>query len=106
MVHNDTLDEYRNCREGDEHGNMVGEYSVALPDGRIQHVRYNADTIRGTIMEVTYEGEAHHPDIVLPPVVKSLPPTQPVRLIESPLHLFQFVGHVFVFRLCAFQLCS
>ena len=74
------LDQYCNCREGDEHGNMVGEYSVALPDGRIQHVRYNADTIRGTIMEVTYEGEAHHPDIVLPPVVKSLPPTQPPAL--------------------------
>ena len=33
------LQDYSEHREGDEHGNMVGEYSVALPDGRIQHVR-------------------------------------------------------------------
>ena len=26
-------------RRGDAAGNMAGEYSVALPDGRIQHVR-------------------------------------------------------------------
>ena len=26
-------------READGDGNMVGRYSVALPDGRIQHVR-------------------------------------------------------------------
>ena len=40
---------------------------MALPDGRIQHVKYNADTIHGNVMEVTYEGEAHHPDLHLPP---------------------------------------
>ena len=36
---------------------------VALPDGRIQHVRYTAESnYGGTTMEVTYSGEARHPD--------------------------------------------
>ena len=50
-------------RHGDEAGNMEGEYYVHLPDGRVQHVKYHADgNYGGTIMDVTYEGEAHHPD--------------------------------------------
>ena len=61
---------------------MVGQYSVALPDGRIQHVSYSADTIHGNIMEVTYEGEAHHPDLHLAPVLEhpdpAIPPPQPL----------------------------
>ena len=52
---------------------MVGEYSVALPDGRIQHVKYNADTIHGNVMEVTYEGEAQHPDLHFVPVIDEEP---------------------------------
>merc|ERR1711970_368985 len=52
-------------RSGDEYGNIVGEYQVALPDGRIQYVKYTADgNYGGTIMEVSYKGEARHPDIV------------------------------------------
>ena len=43
-------------RSGDEAGNIKGEYSVALPDGRIQHVTYHADGgYGGTVMEVTYK---------------------------------------------------
>ena len=42
---------------------MKGEYTVALPDGRVQHVIYHADGgYGGTIMEVKYSGEAHHPE--------------------------------------------
>ena len=38
---------------------------MALPDGRIQHVTYHADGgYGGTVMEVTYSGEAHHPEVV------------------------------------------
>ena len=38
-------------------------WQVALPDGRIQHVRYTAESnYGGTTMEVTYSGEARHPD--------------------------------------------
>merc|ERR1719431_1119891 len=43
--------------------NIKGEYHVHLPDGRVQHVIYHADgNYGGTIMEVKYDGEAHHPD--------------------------------------------
>ena len=52
-------------RSGDEYGNIVGEYQVALPDGRIQYVKYTADgNYGGTIMDVSYKGEAHHPEVV------------------------------------------
>ena len=50
-------------RSGDEAGNIKGEYYVHLPDGRVQHVIYHADgNYGGTIMEVKYDGEAHHPE--------------------------------------------
>ena len=36
---------------------------VALPDGRIQYVTYTADgNYGGTTMEVSYTGEARHPE--------------------------------------------
>ena len=54
---------------GDGAGNIEGEYTVALPDGRIQHVTYHADGgYGGTVMEVTYKGEAHHPEHLGPAV--------------------------------------
>ena len=44
---------------------IQGEYSVALPDGRIQYVTYHADGgYGGTVMEVSYKGEARHPEAV------------------------------------------
>ena len=50
---------------GDSAGNIEGEYTVALPDGRIQHVTYHADGgYGGTVMEVSYQGEAHYPENV------------------------------------------
>merc|ERR1719312_1059283 len=46
-------------------GSNMMEYYVHLPDGRVQHVTYHADgNYGGTIMEVKYDGEAHHPDYV------------------------------------------
>merc|ERR1711910_146216 len=52
-------------RAGDAEGNIVGEYQVALPDGRVQYVTYRADGhYGGTVMEVRYEGEARHPEVV------------------------------------------
>ena len=65
-VHDDKYyTDFSEHRSGDEYGNMVGEYQVALPDGRIQHVKYTADgNYGGTVMEVSYQGEARHPDIV------------------------------------------
>ena len=63
-VHDDHYyTDFRESREGDEYGNIHGEYEVALPDGRIQYVHYDADgQYGGTIMDVEYKGEARHPE--------------------------------------------
>merc|ERR1712183_403403 len=56
---------------GDGNGNAEGSYSVALPDGRIQHVNYKADGYEGYVADVTYEGTAVYPEA---PVVKAVAP--------------------------------
>jgi len=63
-VHDDKYyTDFSEQRSGDEYGNIVGEYQVALPDGRIQYVTYRADgNYGGTTMEVSYTGEARHPE--------------------------------------------
>ena len=65
-VHDDKYyTDFSESRSGDEAGNIVGEYQVALPDGRIQYVKYRADGgYGGTVMEVSYKGEARYPDVV------------------------------------------
>ncbi len=41
----------------------TGGYSVLLPDGRTQHVRYRVDdATSGWIADVSYEGEARYDD--------------------------------------------
>merc|ERR1711935_868286 len=47
---------------GDGAGNAAGSYSVALPNGRTQHVNYKADGYEGYVADVTYEGTAVYPD--------------------------------------------
>merc|ERR1712012_1515689 len=53
-----------NFRAGEtSDGNVVsGSYSVQLPDGRIQHVKYTADHYNEYVAEVTYEGTPHYPE--------------------------------------------
>ena len=41
---------------------LKGSYSVQLPDGRTQHVKYTADHYNGYVAEVTYEGTPYYPE--------------------------------------------
>merc|ERR1711902_299735 len=42
--------------------NVQGSYSVALPDGGIQHVTYSSNGYDGYVADVTYEGTATYPE--------------------------------------------
>merc|ERR1711936_936261 len=42
--------------------NVQGGYSVALPDARIQHVKYSSNGYDGYVADVTYEGTAVYPE--------------------------------------------
>ncbi|KAF0295511.1 Cuticle protein 18.6, isoform B [Amphibalanus amphitrite] len=53
--------------------NAEGSYTVALPDGRIQTVKYTADHTNGFNAEVTYEGEAKYPEHHPAPAYKPAP---------------------------------
>ncbi|XP_076065070.1 cuticle protein 18.6-like [Oratosquilla oratoria] len=39
-----------------------GSYRVALPDGRIETVTFDADDYSGYVAKVSYEGEAKYPE--------------------------------------------
>merc|ERR1712014_509920 len=71
-------DDYSNsnfnaAETGDGAGNAEGSYSVALPDGRTQHVNYKADGYAGYVADVTYDGTAVYPDLPAPAPYKAAP---------------------------------
>ena len=43
---------------------MLGQYVIALPDGRIQTTKYTADPIQGFVAEVIYSGTAVYPPVL------------------------------------------
>merc|ERR1712152_124387 len=75
-------------------GNAQGSYSVALPDGRIQHVAYTANGYDGYVADVTYDGTAVYPDA---PVVKAAPAYAASVVHAAPVtvahHLAPVVAH-------------
>merc|ERR1711955_138090 len=52
---------FQKAESQDEGGNVQGEYTIAQPDGRIQHTKYTADPLNGYIADVTYEGTPVYP---------------------------------------------
>merc|ERR1711971_388299 len=52
--------------QSDGASNVAGGYSVALPDGRIQHVKYTSNAYDGYVADVTYEGTAVYPEAPAP----------------------------------------
>merc|ERR1711863_43252 len=63
----DVADDYSKANfqrqeESDGASNVAGSYSVALPDGRIQHVTYTSNGYDGYVADVTYEGTAVYPE--------------------------------------------
>ncbi|XP_037068937.1 cuticle protein 7-like [Pollicipes pollicipes] len=72
--------------ESDGH-NTQGYYSVALPDGRVQHVKYVADNYGGYNADVTYEGEAQYPEYHPAPAYKvSAPAYKAAAPAYKPVH--------------------
>merc|ERR1712128_368668 len=60
-------DDYSNANfnaaeTSDGNGVVTGSYSVALPDGRTQTVKYTSDNYNGYVADVTYEGVAVYPE--------------------------------------------
>merc|ERR1711970_381537 len=50
------------AENADGNGAVTGSYSVALPDGRTQNVKYTADHYNGYVADVSYEGMPHYPE--------------------------------------------
>ncbi|MCP3667292.1 MAG: chitin-binding domain-containing protein, partial [Gammaproteobacteria bacterium] len=54
--------QFNAAETADVNGAVAGSYSVALPDGRTQHVKYTADHYNGYIADVSYEGVPVYPE--------------------------------------------
>lgn len=53
---------YNVAASDDGTGVREGSYSVALPDGRTQHVTYTTNDVDGYLATVTYDGTASYPE--------------------------------------------
>merc|ERR1712018_977272 len=71
--------EHQNFKQEEERSGYQthGEYSVQLPDGRIQRVVYRVDGDSGFIADVSYEGEARPYDYHAKPAYKPEPVYHP-----------------------------
>ncbi|XP_042886910.1 larval cuticle protein A3A-like isoform X2 [Penaeus japonicus] len=60
-VHDDYKGTHFDRNEKSDGKALYGSYTVALPDGRKQHVEYKADHYKGFVAKVSYYGKAKHP---------------------------------------------
>merc|ERR1712025_224236 len=75
----ETKTSFQASESQDVKGSVGGSYTVALPDGRIQTVKYNVDPVLGYVAEVTYSGNPVYPPVKpgqLPP--QAIAPYVPV----------------------------
>jgi len=63
---------FNQAESNDGTGVVDGSYSVNLPDGRIQHVKYHANDYDGYVADVTYEGTATYANTVAHPVAHAV----------------------------------
>merc|ERR1719493_477589 len=63
---------FNQAESNDGTGVVAGSYSVNLPDGRIQHVKYHANDYDGYVADVTYEGTASYANTVAHPVAHAV----------------------------------
>merc|ERR1711862_1083752 len=71
-------------------GVVEGSYSVNLPDGRIQHVKYHANDYDGYVADVTYDGVASYANTVAHPVAHAV--AHPA-VVAHPVAHPAVVGH-------------
>ena len=64
--------------------NVVGSYTVNLPDGRVQTVKYVADHYAGFNADVTYQGEAQYPKYEPRPYKPAPAPYKPAPAPYKP----------------------
>ena len=75
------------AEDSDAYGNVNGGYSVLLPDGRRQNVKYTADHYSGYIADVSYEGYANPAPVHKPAPYHPAPAYKPAPVYHpAPVH--------------------
>merc|ERR1711892_1200128 len=60
----ETNTSFQKSESQDAKGSVLGQYVIALPDGRIQTTKYTADPIQVFVAGVTYSGNAVYPPVL------------------------------------------
>ena len=81
---------FQAAESSDGAGTAEGSYSVALPDGRIQHVNYHVNGYDGYVADVTYDGQAQYAPA---PVVAHAAPAYHAPVVAHAVHAAPVVAH-------------